>query len=629
MLKPVRMSKVRAICLKPIAPSVIKALHNLSVLHLSDSKLPETERAGPLPSFDEVSPRLLKMRSIMEAMNARGKQQKKKLEIEDPLREADSLIAESEKLFALLKQKEELHKALEANLSSQRALADLAGLDINFPSLSCDSLQFALLKCGADKARAAASALSKRKNCAFASAKAQGPSHVLLVALPKSEDTKPLEQFGQVSPLPLLSSTPKRELSSLRVKESSLREEISSAEKKVSHFSESRLARALAIDEALSIEADRAQAAAMFGSTASLYYIEGWVEFSRFHYLQSELRQKFGKKVLVTEAPIGHHDTPPTLLSNPAQAGPFQFVVEFLSLPQYSEIDPTLIIAVAIPVLYALIFGDAGYAVLSFLLASYLVKTSRPGSLLNQVSRIWMISAIPAFFAGIIFDEYFGFAHEHLGLLLGFGHIKLYEGLQRVSSITTLMLITIIIGTVHLAAGFILGAINEWEHSRKHAMAKLCWLGIEISGFFVVASLMFGAFPFLSLPALALFGLSVLGLLITEGPIAVFEIPGLASNIMSYIRIAAVGVGGVILAEAINELLLPRFELSPLGIIIFIITLAIYLGVHAIACIISMFESFVHGARLNVVEFFGKFYKGNGLRFAPFTARRVYSQEAT
>ena len=93
-------------------------------------------------------------------------------------------------------------------------------------------------------------------------------------------------------------------------------------------------------------------------------------------------------------------------------------------------------------------------------------------------------------------------------------------------------------------------------------------------------------------------------------------------------QLADLGVGGVILAEAINELLLPKLEMSPVGILIFIITLAIYLAVHMVSIMLAMFESFIHGARLNVVEFFGKFYKGNGIRFSQFSARRLYTQES-
>ena len=66
MFKPVEMSKVRAICLKAAAPSVTKELHKLSVLHIVDSEIPETERTGPLPSYDVVSSKLISIRSMRE-----------------------------------------------------------------------------------------------------------------------------------------------------------------------------------------------------------------------------------------------------------------------------------------------------------------------------------------------------------------------------------------------------------------------------------------------------------------------------------------------------------------------------------------------------------------------------------
>jgi V/A-type H+-transporting ATPase subunit I len=439
---------------------------------------------------------------------------------------------------------------------------------------------------------------------------------------------KSFEQFGSVQSLPSLSGTPKQAKSELEAKAEKLSEKLAAAKRKLENFTNMHYPRLAAVEEALQIEADRAEIATQFSASSSLYYIEGWAEDARFDSLQQQMKEKFGKKVLLLKSSPSHHDSPPTKLENPKHAGPFQFVVEFLSTTGYSEIDPTLLLTFFIPIIYALIFGDAGYAVMSFLLASFMITKSKEGALLNQIAKIWRLAAVPAFLAGIIFDEYIGFTHTHLLEVLGMGHISLYEGLHRVESITTLMLICIIAGMVHLAAGFILGAINEWHHSRKHSIAKLCWLGIEIAGFFLVAAGMFNAFPAFMIPALALFVLCVIGLIATEGPIAAVEIPGLASNIMSYIRIAAVGVGGVILAEAINELLLPKFDASPVGIIVFLFTAAAYIAIHVASCVLAMFESFIHGARLNVVEFFGKFYKGNGTKFSPFSAKRLYTQEA-
>lgn len=623
MLHPVKMSKIRAICLKQAAPSVIKSLQNLSAVHLKDAQLPETERAGPLSSYDDISARLIRIRSMKESLGKAGRAAKKKYEFASPIKEADALLSESEKLQSILKEKEDLSRELDAVLQQQKSLSEIEGMHIDFSQLKADSLQFALVKSTKEKLKTAQMLLPKRKNCSFVIS-----GSMLLVALPKSEDAKFLEGYGSIMPLPSLTGTPRQEIAELKRKEAQLRERISAAQGKLQRFSDAHYPKLAALEESLSIEADKAKVSTMFAATDSLYYIEGWVESSRFKHIALELHKHFGKRIHVYDAGMDEHkDSPPTLLSNPKRAQPFQFVVGLVSLPQYREVDPTIILALAIPLFYALIFGDAGYAVVSFALAAYLVKKSKPGTMLNQLSTIWMLSAIPAFFAGIFFDEYFGFTHGHL--LEKFGvHAQLYDGFHRVASINTLLYVTLLIGMFHIALGFILGAINEWNHSKKHAAAKLSWLGIEISGFFIISAFMFNSYVFLSIPALVLFAICLAGLIYTEGIIAAFEIPSLAGNVMSYLRIAAVGVGGVILAEAINELLFPNLELSPLGMLAFLLTLAAYVLVHLLAVVLVMMEAFIHGARLNVVEFFGKFYTGGGTAFAPFAAQREYTQES-
>ena len=53
----------------------------------------------------------------------------------------------------------------------------------------------------------------------------------------------------------------------------------------------------------------------------------------------------------------------------------------------------------------------------------------------------------------------------------------------------------------------------------------------------------------------------------------------------------------------------------------------IFIVLHFLNMIVSMFEGAVQGARLNFIEFFTKFYKGGGIRFTPFSSKRVYTKE--
>ncbi|MEM4348349.1 MAG: V-type ATP synthase subunit I [Candidatus Anstonellaceae archaeon] len=631
MLRPVRMRKVRLICIKSVASNLIKELHQLSVVHIKDAELPQTFKTGPLATYDEISSRLIRIRSLKEMLQNVYHIQppKKKITFEKLIKQADELLGQESTLQEILQQQQQALEQLEAISASKHALSDIANLNVDFSELYSESLQFVLLKATKEQASRLVKLFSERQNCQLLSAPCKDGHEIVLVALQKSDDPRFLEKFGSLLQLPQIEGRPAQQLKQLEQKENEVKKALEQANTKLAKFAQKYGPLLIAAQEALEIEADRARIASFFSATDTLYIIEGWVEKKKMDLLKTKIEEKFGKKVLITEAKVDeHHETPPTLLSNPKPIRPFQFIVEFLSTTHYNEIDPSPLLALFIPILYAMILGDAGYAIISFMLSSYLVIISKRGSLLRQVSRIWQISSIPAFLFGAAFDEWFGFTHAAFFEKIGFGKVSFYSALlHRVHQIETLILLVIIVGAIHLGIGFLLGAINEFGHSRKHAIAKLAWLGIEIGGFFSVAGLMFGTFPELTAPALALLVISATVMILSEGFIGAFEIPGLASNIMSYIRIAAVGVGGVILAEAINELLFPKWDFSLGGIIAFVIGMVAYLGVHLLSCIIAMFESFIHGTRLNVVEFFGKFYKGNGIKFSPFSLTRLYSRE--
>jgi V/A-type H+-transporting ATPase subunit I len=100
-----------------------------------------------------------------------------------------------------------------------------------------------------------------------------------------------------------------------------------------------------------------------------------------------------------------------------------------------------------------------------------------------------------------------------------------------------------------------------------------------------------------------------------EGLMGLFEVPGVVSNVLSYVRIAGVGVVGVVLAEIINEFLAPSPSLGVLNLIIF----PLFIVFHFANAFLAMFESLVQVGRLNLVEFYSKFYHGGGKPFKPFS----------
>ena len=106
------------------------------------------------------------------------------------------------------------------------------------------------------------------------------------------------------------------------------------------------------------------------------------------------------------------------------------------------------------------------------------------------------------------------------------------------------------------------------------------------------------------------------------------ELPSIISHILSYTRIVGILLASVILADVIDFIFLKTLHHT----IPYIITgfLILFIG-HIFNIILGVFEPGIQGARLIYVEFFSKFYHGNGRHFKPFGIRRrfTYDQYAT
>jgi V/A-type H+-transporting ATPase subunit I len=94
------------------------------------------------------------------------------------------------------------------------------------------------------------------------------------------------------------------------------------------------------------------------------------------------------------------------------------------------------------------------------------------------------------------------------------------------------------------------------------------------------------------------------------GPI---EFISLIGNVLSYLRIAAIGLASVYLAKVANDVA------GMLGSLIVGVILAVL--IHALNLVLGAFSPTIHSLRLHYVEFFRKFYEGGGRQFKPFKSQ--------
>jgi V/A-type H+-transporting ATPase subunit I len=622
---PAKMRKIRIISMRKDVPRLIAALHENGLVDFRDVNADFLEKDAPLEAFENISSQLVRIRALRAALPTGPAPKPKAMRLSEAMAKAESIRIDDE-VRELQKRREEAAKrAAEVN-ETIKTLDEIKGLNIDFAELKSSKLSFYLGKISAERMPRLQEAFGKiTRNYNIVSYLSK-KEYICLLAVDGTADArKAFAQSGFVElPFPKITGKAKDALSALQQEKARLADDVKKIDAKLKEISTHHYAELALLEEALSIEADRAEKTSQFSRTKSVSVLEGWIEADQYKKLEAMLKSVLNSSYVVQD--VADSEPPPTKLKNPGALSPFEFLVEFFSLPQSGEIDPTFILAFTFPLIYGMMLGDVGYGLVSLIIALIIIMKTK--GMLRAVGKLWAFAAIPAMIFGVIYDEWFGFTHQHILEMLGFGEsmsLPLYPGLHRMENIATLLVITIFLGMAQLALAFVLGAINNWHHSKKHAIAKLAWIGIEAGGFVLITTLMFPVLPQSYMPyGAAVFALAFVLIIWGEGVMGLMELPGFVGNILSYTRIVSVGVASVVVAELLNEYLFPN---PSMGLWMFLV-IPVYAGIHLFNICLGMFESIVQGGRLNLVEFFSKFYKGGGKKFAPFRAERIYTKSA-
>lgn len=343
------------------------------------------------------------------------------------------------------------------------------------------------------------------------------------------------------------------------------------------------------------------------------FIIPGYLPREDLPSLEKLVAKRFGGRVTVQVAEIGHHEAKrtPVSLRNPGLIKPFEMMLAIFNPPQYGTVDPTPFIALFFPVYFGFIVGDLGYGLAMLALAGLARWRLGKNPVVKPLTTIFALCAFWTALFGIVFGELFGDLGEHLHLIR-----PMSEKLNRLSpdSIMTLFWLAVIAGTVQVAVGFGIMLYTGLRHrDRHHILEPLAFvIGIAgVAGF--AASWMFKAIPasFL-LPSVAAFvvGAGLLGWLAgIAGPIEIF---GAVGNILSFARLFAIGLSAAYLAYAAN--LIGRTIGGIPGILV------AALLVHPLFFALGLISPIMQPFRLQVVEFFTKFkyHDYPGKKYKPF-----------
>ena len=349
------------------------------------------------------------------------------------------------------------------------------------------------------------------------------------------------------------------------------------------------------------------------GETDMTFVVVGWCPSKDVERVRRGLQDVVGETIFLHQLPL----TPemrmraPVVLSNPPPVRPFESLVGLLALPRYGGVDPTRLMALFLPIFFGMMLGDVGYGLLLLAISLGLLRKFRTG-IARDVLIVLAMGAGWAIVFGFLFGEAFGALGEHLGM-----HALWFD---RASPryVAGLLLMTLAVGAVHILLGLALGV---WEAIRERSRGHLLERGGMLVGLVALLGIV-GIFADL-LPAgfmtpavaglivgIVLVGASLGWLGLLMGPI---EFLGLVGNVLSYLRIAAIGLASVYLAKVANDMA------GMVGNVMVGVIIAVLL--HALNLVMGAFSPTIHSLRLHYVEFFRKFYEGGGRSYHPFKSQ--------
>jgi len=354
-----------------------------------------------------------------------------------------------------------------------------------------------------------------------------------------------------------------------------------------------------------------------------LMVLEGWAPKDT----EPDLERLLNEKGIYYESTMPEkEDHVPIKLKNNRFAKLYEAIGELYTFPDYAELDLTPFFAPFFMLFFGFCLGDAGYGLLilvATIIGVYKVKPS-----LKPIMKLGMYLGLATVIMGIVSGTFFGI----MLLDVEWQWIQKYKGLMLNSN--KLMTLSLILGYIQIVFGMFLKAFNKIRmYGIHHGISQFGWIIIVIATIPSIAAIkMELVSPETGRQAAIISGvIGGIPALFYNSPgknvflnlgIGVWDAYGMASgllgDLLSYIRLFALGISSAVLGSVFNNL---AFNLSPDTIILkqLVILLILAFG-HSLNLFMAALGSFVHPLRLTFVEFYKNAgFMGGGKKYQPFT----------
>jgi len=643
---PDPMAKVRVVTTKDYSTETLKTLHAAGVLHVEESEeLKPVDKEAIEQERKEIGELLTSINDVLDYI-PKGERLSLQQEVEVIYTKPFDQV-ESEVTLLCNKLSNMHHSATKLNedvkeltglskyLGSLERQADMRLQDLNFSGSYLFSRVFVLPN------ELLETLSPKLRGYILESLSGTVENETVLYVIAKVKNQKTIESIvkdggGKMLPIPGQDLTLREFLEVADGNIHNLEKELTRLHAEIVSKTRESLEKLVLFREALSAERERLAVLDKASESKYVTLIEGWIPESTVESTISQVKENIDYVFIDTRKPE-QAEEPPTKMKNPTPLRPFEVVVNLFGTPKYDEWDPTPIIACFFAFFFGLMLGDVVYAIMIMLFAYrglHLLVNDPQTEGFKLFQRTLYISGGVALVVGLLTGSYLGdfytfFGIETLALSVG---IKAWLG-----DATRFIVLSIFIGIIHVNIAHIMALIRG-RRQKGVVLGKAGLFMLQIAGIPWIIHFLFGveipllpeqAYPILLYLVFLSIVLIVVSSIMQRGAFLggifwLFDLTGLLGDVMSYARLAGVGLATFYLATSFNLMARVVSDMVPAGpagllnlIVGGLILIVILLIGHLINLALSGITCFVHSLRLCFVEFLLKFYDGSGKRYSP------------
>lgn len=335
--------------------------------------------------------------------------------------------------------------------------------------------------------------------------------------------------------------------------------------------------------------------------------------------------------ILYIKEDAAEEDNPPIRLKNNRYVKMFESLTGMYGMPGYTEYDPTPVVSIFFLLFFAMCMGDAGYGLVLILVGLAIKKGWLKISMFDGLGSLIATLGVATTVIGFILGTAFGMSLTDASWMPDAAKKVMITG--EVMGYPAQMVLAIGIGVFHLCLAMIIKAVGYTRRfGFKENISTWGWLILILGGISIAALAFLGVMG----SAVTRWAVIIVGIISALG-IFIFNTPGrnplmnigaglwdtynmvtgIMGDVLSYIRLYALGLAGGMLGAAFNDL--GQMVLGDGGFKWVFFILILILG-HVINILMSCLGAFVHPLRLNFVEYFkNSGYEGKGKAYKPLT----------